>query len=121
GTRAKRSIASAVLTAPFLTALRRAQSPSRWTCPTCTSCRPGPPLRWPWARRLPQPTQPCEAQSEWGQTWGEGATLRRRGRVMTRRGGGVEGHLRQDKHGFPVITCPHAAIGSLSCWLASQR
>jgi hypothetical protein len=31
------------------------------------------------------------------------------------------GHLRQDKPGFPVTTCRYAAIGLLSCWLASQR
>jgi hypothetical protein len=36
-------------------------------------------------------------------------------------GGLLVGHLRQDKHGFPLITCRYAAIGSLSCGLASQR
>jgi hypothetical protein len=30
-------------------------------------------------------------------------------------------HTRQDKHGFPLITCRYAAIGSPSCLLASQR
>jgi len=30
-------------------------------------------------------------------------------------------HLRQDKPEFPLITCRYAAIGSPSCWLASQR
>ena len=31
------------------------------------------------------------------------------------------GHLRQDKHGFPLIIYHYAAIGSPSCGLASQR
>src|SRR5262249_28756522 len=34
---------------------------------------------------------------------------------------GPNPHLRQDKHGFPLITCRYAAIGSPSGWLASQR
>ena len=33
----------------------------------------------------------------------------------------IDAHLRQDKHGFPLITCRYAAMGSPSCWLASQR
>jgi hypothetical protein len=29
-------------------------------------------------------------------------------------------HTRQDKHGFPLITCRYAAMGTPSCWLASR-
>jgi hypothetical protein len=34
---------------------------------------------------------------------------------------GLLAHLRQDKHGFPLIPCRYAAMGSPSCWLALQR
>ena len=42
-------------------------------------------------------------------------------RVQSVPGGTHWGHLRQDKHGFPLIIYHYAAIGSLSCWFASQR
>src|SRR5207245_5288480 len=56
-----------------------------------SSCRQGPPLGWPLARRLPHPTQPRYRQSGLGQKWVEVSTWRRRPRVGTRRGGGAEG------------------------------
>jgi hypothetical protein len=52
---------------------------------------PGPPLGWPLARRLPQPTQPRYAQAGFGQKWVEVSTWRRRPRVGMMRGGGVRG------------------------------
>src|SRR5262249_9807601 len=55
------------------------------------SWRQGPPWGWPLARRLPQPTQPREAQSRWGQKWREVSIWRRRPRVGTIRGGGAAG------------------------------
>src|SRR4029434_4719027 len=33
---------------------------------------------------------------------------------------GVVPHTRQDKHGFPLITCRYAAMGTPSCLLASR-
>src|SRR5215510_6056811 len=56
-----------------------------------SSCRQGPPLGWPLARRLPQPTQPRYVQSGFGQKWVEVSTWRRRPRVGMMRGGGAEG------------------------------
>src|SRR2546428_14174112 len=70
-----------------------------------SSCRQGPPLGWPLARRLPQPTQPRYAQSGLGQKCVEVSTWRRRPRVMTMRGGGAE------------VACGQ---GSLTCAQASQ-
>jgi hypothetical protein len=34
-------------------------------------------------------------------------------------GGGLTPHTRQDMHGFPLITCRYAAMGTPSCLLAS--
>src|SRR5499433_2380979 len=183
GERERRSTASASLTSPVLTALRRAKSSSSCTCVTCTSCkkycekamawsatstsqpsivlgstsntratarmpspaasaptahtsrsgatrvpcngvpwvswkypsqrvqyscRQGPPLGWPLARRLPQPTQPRYVQSELGQKWVEVSTWRRRPRVGTRRGGGVEGAC-----GHGAVPCSQVSQGGL--------
>jgi len=33
----------------------------------------------------------------------------------------LPGHMRQDKHGFPLITHRYATIGMPSCLLASQQ
>src|SRR6266849_11021748 len=56
-----------------------------------SSSRQGPPLGWPLARRLPQPTQPREAQCGWGQKCDDVSTWRGRPRVGTMRGGGQPG------------------------------
>src|SRR5712691_9753120 len=58
---------------------------------THSSCRQGPPLGWPWARRFPQATQPRYAQSGFGQKCVEVSTWRFRPRVEVIRGGGVAG------------------------------
>src|SRR5262252_609976 len=69
-----------------------------------SNCRQGPPLGWPLARRLPQPTQPREAQSGFGQKCVEVSTWRRRPRVLTIRGGGAQGVW-----GRGALTCAQAS------------
>jgi single-strand DNA-binding protein len=51
----------------------------------------------------------------------QGCTVLIEGRVQWWRVAQGGPHLRQDKHGFPLIICHYAAIGSPACWLASQR
>src|SRR6266853_377533 len=73
-----------------------------------SSCRHGPPLGWPLARRLPQPTQPREAQSGFGQKCIEVSTWRRRPREGTMRGGGHAGGC-----GRGSVLCAQASQGGL--------
>jgi hypothetical protein len=94
--------------------------------PTLSLQWPGQPgTRHGTSNRMPQTVHFASMRSSWVQKMIVSSLPGRRSSMRLAVGWTIQrgesgGHTRQDKHGFPLITCRYAAMGTPSCLLASR-